>query len=45
MDIKSQEGELLMDAEDVKERKKKYWEELGKAGEQEGILSGKSQRK
>ncbi len=31
VEIKSQEGELLTDAEEVKERLRKYWEELGKS--------------
>ena len=31
MEIKNHEGDLLTDPEDVKERLRKYWEELGKS--------------
>ena len=37
LEIKNHEGDLLTDPEDVKERLRKYWEELGKAWVQEGI--------
>ena len=43
MEIKNHEGVLLTDPEEVKEKLRKYWEELGKVWVQQGIQNRKTQ--